>query len=236
MSLNIPLPDDPKVTQHNGIVFTEVGAYAAAVPSLQHSLKFDPGNCRSMYYLALAHFRLGQYDSAVQAYNTLARSSDPESRPGCAMLQRAFTLRDGHHLRDVEELEENMALDMIERMYHSELQPIHFVGMVWLKEGQLRTARALDLSIIYGPENQFLCVLPQGQSWLEIETENAWVPVWRCPVSVFDRRAAQQLFFLRALFTLKSRFKLTTAPDVCSTEFPIEHRDILLQRIFPDSR
>ncbi len=107
--------------------------------------------------------------------------------------------------------------------------------MVWLKDGQFRKAIALDLSIILGPDNHFLGIVPPVLSCLYIESDLGWIPQWRCPVSVFDHRAAQHLFLLRALREWNTRYSLTQPPGLFETEFPDGHQRDLLRRVYPQA-
>ncbi len=231
--ISIPLSNDPVVALHNGTEFFRVGAYPDAVRQLEHCLKLDPDNVRARYHLALAYFRLGQDFQAIHEYNQVACSTDTEAQLATHMLQRAFQLSDGDPLTDVHALSLEEAERVSELMDHPILQPIRFACIIWADKWGGEYQERADLSIILGPGQRYYCTLPPDQAPLIIDEDPAWVPVWSCSASVFDRIGAQQLFFQRALLYWRHGCHYPDPPIyVQCTTFSRAICDILLHRVY----
>ncbi len=234
MSPLIPLSSNVDVNMHNGVLMFNIGAYPACVPVFEHSLRLDPLNCRTRYYLSLSYFRMRMYDEAAEVFNSLQCKDESENRLACQLLIRAFLLREGNPLEDVQMLTAAEAEEMLEIMKASPLIPEPFANLLWADKWDHNDHYPLDLSIILGPNMHLYCTVPYDQSPVDIGTGYDWIPVWCCPMNVFDRETAKHLFFQRALWHVKNEYCFPDPPMYSRTTFPDRHRQILLKRIYPD--
>ena len=70
-------PDNPVVVANRGIVLSDGGHPADAIPVLQRALTLDPDFNEARFNLALAHLRAGQRaDAAREAADLLRRLPD----------------------------------------------------------------------------------------------------------------------------------------------------------------
>lgn len=152
------------------------------------------------------------------------------------MLRKTFRLEDGDALYDVKGLGGDLTIQLCEEVNASDaLPPAPFARFAWQQSPHpgLWKDIVFDLSIVLGPKYQWVCTLPQSQALLSVSGAVAHVPMYICPAKVFDYGAAMHLFFLRALYDARQTFNRFAPPDICQTDFPEAHRDILLHRVFP---
>lgn len=232
--MHLPLPDDPADALANGIAFCMVGAYTLAETSLVHSLKHDPDNIRARYYLGIVQFRLFEYDAAIRTLNRLTQTLDAEARLAAAMLRRTFLLADGDPRFDVKSVTSGLIPQLMEEAADSVVTPEYFARFLWAQSGApgIWTDLGFELSITLGPSNFWLCTATDECGMLRAAEPKPVVLKWVCSSKVFDRIAAAQLFFLRALFEAQGMFPLRTPPHLCQTFFPPKHQDVLLGRAY----
>jgi tetratricopeptide (TPR) repeat protein len=60
------LPDDPNVSDTFGLAIIRLGLYASAVTELSEAVKKLPDNPTVLYHLALAHWKNGEKDKAIE--------------------------------------------------------------------------------------------------------------------------------------------------------------------------
>lgn len=231
-----PLPNDPAAALHNGTEFFRAGCYPGAVAQLAHCLTLEPDNVRARYVLALAYFRMDNEFRALPEYNRLAAMRDVEAQLATAMLRRAFLLRDGDPLADVTALTPDEAADVVSIMTDPCLQPTRFASMFWEDKWGGDHHEQVDLSIVFGPRQRFYCTLPPEQAPLGIDEDSDWVPAWSCSARVFDRIAAMQLFFQRALLYWRYGYHFCDPPLITRAgKFTPTIRDMLIRRIYGDA-
>jgi hypothetical protein len=234
MNLMSPLPDDPAVALANGIAFCMVGAYPLAQLSLGHSLILDAENIRARYYLGIVQFRLCEYGAAVRTLNHLTRMRDAEAQLAADMLRRTYRLADGDPRFDVKHVTSGIIPQLMEEAEDSVVTPEYFARFLWPQSstpGRWPDV-GFELSITLGPRNFWLCTATDDCGMLRAADPKPVVLKWVCSSMVFDRIAAAQLFFLRALFEAQDMFPIRTPPQICQTFFPPKHQDVLLQRAY----
>jgi hypothetical protein len=228
-----PRANNPAAAIHNGTTFFRLGLYKGAIEHLAHGLTLDPESIRGRYYLALAHFRLEADFFAIPEYNRILSSPDSEAALAAKLLRRAFLLRDGDPLTDVTRLSQADACRVITMLAETPLEPIRFARLIWSCKWGSDTTEHVDLSIVHGPEARFYCTMPPEQSPLIIEPDPAWIPVWSCPTNVFDRMAAMQLFFMRALLYWRYGCHFVERPIYSfSGILPRGIREMLIDRVY----
>ncbi len=235
MSPSNPISDNIEVNMHNGITMFQVGAYQPCIPLFEQTLRLDPLNYRTRYYLAMSYFRTCKYYAAVDVLNSMRDKNDPEARLACQLLVRAFLLREGNALDDVRMHTVDEAVELREMMKASPLVPEHFAHMLWHGKFGSDWHCIIDLSIILGPGGLHLCTLPWDQTPFDTETEYDWLPLWSCPMKVFDRDAAKHLFFQRTLQYIRDECYTPWPPMYSNSTFPSRQRQILLKRVYPDA-
>jgi len=60
------LPDDPNVSDTLGLALIRIGLYASAVAELSEAVQKLPDNSTVLYHLALAHWKNGEKDKAIE--------------------------------------------------------------------------------------------------------------------------------------------------------------------------
>jgi tetratricopeptide (TPR) repeat protein len=83
------LPDDPSVADTLGLAFIDKGLYASAISELSDAADKMPWNPTVLYHLALAHWKNGEKEQALEALHDALKIKEdfPERQAAGELLE-----------------------------------------------------------------------------------------------------------------------------------------------------